>query len=339
MRFRWVWLTRGAWLTLGLLALVYLGYLTWPRPGPVGAGESAAKTGVAPPDAPPDEAGTKPIRIGWTAWADAEVVAGLVERLLERRMGYEVERVMADIGIQYQGVARGNLDLMLMAWLPVTHQNYWERVALDVVNLGPMYTRARLGWAVPNYIPREQLSSITDLRDREVQARIGGQIQGIDPGSGLMQVSERALRTYGLSRMKLVSSSGAAMTAAVARAVRRREWFVVTAWSPHWMFAKWDLRYLRDPKGALGGRERVHAIARSGFYQNYPPEVTEFLTRLFLPLKELEAAMLNASKTSVEQAVSDYIEAHPERVHYWVTGGFATDQERGPAAGPRGETP
>ena len=50
------------------------------------------------------------------------------------------------------------------------------------------------------------------------------------------------------------------MTAALRRAARRDEWIVVTGWSPHWMFAKWKLRYLEDPKGVLGGLERVHAL-------------------------------------------------------------------------------
>jgi glycine betaine/proline transport system substrate-binding protein len=88
------------------------------------------------------------------------------------------------------------------------------------------------------------------------------------------------------------------------------------------MFAKWKLRYLKDPRHGLGGRERIHALTRMGFYQDYPPEVTGFFTRMFLPLDQLEAAMLEASKTSVDKAVTDYIAQHPKRVHYWVTGKF-----------------
>lgn len=263
-----------------------------------------------------------PIRIGWTAWSDAEIVTNLAKRLLEQRMGYRVKLTMADIGIQYQGVASGDLDIMLMSWLPVTHQNYWKKVADKVVNLGPLYTRARLGWVVPDYVPKSELDSIPDLTKPDVRRRIDSKIQGIDPGSGLMQNSEKALKAYNLGGVTLVSASGAAMTAALGRAIRRKKWIVVTGWSPHWMFAKWKLRYLKDPKHALGGRERIHALARKGFYQDYPPDVTGFFVRMFLPLDQLEAAMLEASKTSVDKAVDDYIKAHPKRVHYWTTGRF-----------------
>jgi len=67
------------------------------------------------------------IRIGWTAWSDAEAVTQIARQVLEERLDYRVELVMTDIGLQYAGVARGNLDVMLMAWLPTTHKAYWDR--------------------------------------------------------------------------------------------------------------------------------------------------------------------------------------------------------------------
>lgn len=267
------------------------------------------------------QAADKPtLRIGWTAWSDAEVVTKLAKRILETRLDQPVKLVLLDIGIQYQGLANGDIDAMLMAWLPLTHKPYMDKVGKQVVNLGPLYTRARLGWVVPNYIPKNQLNSIADLKDRKVMRKLSKQIHGIDPGAGLMQASEKALKDYGLDRYRLISSSGAGMTAALTRAIKRKQWIVVTGWSPHWMFARWDLRYLEDPKGSLGGRERIHALVRKGFYQDFPVEVTEFLSRMFIPLDELEAIMARANDSSYEQAVEEYIKQHATKVDYWVTG-------------------
>ncbi len=267
----------------------------------------------------PAEAQDNRIRIGWTAWSDAEALTKLAERVLEDRMNYDVELVLADIGLQYQGLADGDLDAMLMSWLPLTHAAYMERVGDRIVPLGILYTGARLGWAVPAYVPEDQLGSIADLTNPEVRERLSGQIQGIDPGAGLMQASERAIEAYGLDGYDLVSASGAAMTAALDRAIRREQWIVVTAWSPHWMFSRHDIRYLDDPQGSLGGQERVHVMARQGFDQDYP-EATAFLARMSLPLDELEALMLQATETSYEEAVAAYIAEHPARVNYWATG-------------------
>ena len=261
----------------------------------------------------------EPIKIGWTAWSDAEFVTKLAARVIEDRYGREVELMQTDIAPQYQGLATGSIDVMLMSWQPDTHADYVERVGDKVFNLGLLYTRARLGWAVPNYIPESEVSSIADLAKPDVVEKLDGTITGIDPGAGLMRLSREAIEKYGLDGYELQVSSGAGMTAALQRAVRRDEWIVVTAWSPHWMFGAYDLRYLDDPEGVLGSFERVHAVAHIGFYQDNI-DVASFLSRMQIPIDDLQAAMYEAQETSYEEAVTNYIAANKARIDYWVTG-------------------
>ena len=263
------------------------------------------------------------INIGWTAWSSTEATTNLVKEILEKKMGYNVKLTMADIGIMYQGLAKGNMDFMLMAWLPKTHADYYKKVATKVANLGPFFLHARLGWVVPDYIPKSELNSIADLKKPEVAKKLDHKIIGIDPGAGLTRLSKKAVKEYGLSNYTLVTSSGAGMTAQLARAEHAKKWIVVTGWSPHWMFGKWKLRYLKDPKHALGGLERVNILARKGFYQEHP-DVVAFLCRLFIPLDQLQHMMFRASEIKgshpYQQAADEYIKAHPLLVHYWVTG-------------------
>lgn len=280
---------------------------------------AAIAMGAAALASAPGQAQEKKINIGWTAWSDAEAVTKLAQKLLQDRLGYKVELTLADIGIQYQAVASGKLDGMLMSWQPTTHQAYLEKVRKDIDDLGPMYTRAKLGWVVPAYVPEDQVKTIEDLKKPDVQKKLGGKIQGIDPGAGLMQASEKAIKEYKLDGYQLISASDAAMLAAVERATSRKEWIVATSWSPHWMFAKWDLRYLEDPKRTLGGLERVNKIVRKGFYQDHP-DVYEFLNRMVLPIGDVEKIMAEAQETSYEQAIDKYIKENEARVNYWVTG-------------------
>ena len=259
------------------------------------------------------------INIGWTAWSSTEATTNLVKEILEKKMGYNVKLTMADIGIMYQGLAKGSMDFMLMAWLPKTHADYYKKVCSDVANLGPLFLNARLGWVVPDYIPKSELSSISDLKKPEVAKKLDSKIIGIDPGAGLTRLSKKALKDYGLSNYTLVTSSGAGMTAQLARAEHNKKWIVVTGWSPHWMFGKWKLRYLKDPKHSLGGLERSNILARKGFYQEHP-DVVAFLSRMLIPLDDLQNMMLKASETSYKKAADEYIAAHPKLVNYWVTG-------------------
>ncbi len=258
------------------------------------------------------------IKIGWTAWSDAELVTKLAKRILEERMGYEVELLQTDIAPQYQGLATGSIDIMLMSWQPQTHEDYIKRVGGKVVNLGLLYTHARLGWVVPSYVSESDLKSIEDLKQPDVREELDGTITGIDPGAGLTRLSKKVIDEYDLD-YELQVSSGAGMTAALERAVRRKEWIVVTGWSPHWKFGAYDLRYLEDPKGVLGSFERIHAVARLGFYQDRV-KAAGFFSRMQLPIGDLQKAMYDAQETSYEEAVTRYIENNPERVDYWVTG-------------------
>ena len=270
----------------------------------------------------PGTASARPtLRLGWSPWADAEVVSLIAQSVIQQAYDVKVERVLADIGIQYASLARGDLDLMLMAWLPLTHRDYYRRVRERVVDFGSMYS-GRLGWVVPEYVPASELSAIPDLRDPSLADRFENRVQGIDPGSGLNQASAQALKIYRLNDMELVSSSSAAMTAVLDQAIRQQRWVMVTSWTPHWMFARYRLRFLQDPERVFGGIEWIHALGRPQLDLEMQ-DVAGFLTRFHLPDQEMSDLLLQANDRTAEAAVDDYIASHQERIRYWITGEIA----------------
>ncbi len=119
-------------------------------------------------------AAREPIRIGWTAWADGVFVTRLAARIIEAELDQPVELVRAGIAEQYQGIAAGRLDAMLMSWQPRTHGPYIRRITGRAEDLGALYTGGRLGWAVPAYVPRDAIASIADLDNADVRERLGG---------------------------------------------------------------------------------------------------------------------------------------------------------------------
>ena len=258
-----------------------------------------------------------PVKIGWAAWSDAEFVTKLAAKLIKDELGQDVKLVQTDVAPLYQGVSRGDLDAMMMAWLPATHADYYAKVKDDVTTLGTVYDGAKLGWVVPKYVPEDAIASIEDLKKAEVKDKLNGRIEGIDPGAGLTRLSEKAVGDYELEGYKLQISSEAGMLTTIDRAIRKKEWFVATSWSPHWMFGKYELRYIADPKGSLGEAEHVDVLARKGF-ENDNPQVAGFLSRMKLPVSDLEAAMFDAQETSYEEAVDKYIKEHPDQIKAWI---------------------
>ncbi|MGF9566455.1 glycine betaine ABC transporter substrate-binding protein [Neorhizobium sp. JUb45] len=260
---------------------------------------------------------TKTVKLGYAAWSDAEFVTKLAAKLMTDKLGQKVQLVQTDVAPLYQGVSRGDIDAMMMAWLPATHADYFDKVKNRVETLGTVYDGAKLGWVVPAYIPESEIASIEDLKKPEVQEKLSKAIQGIDPGAGLTRLSQQAVKDYALDDYKLQISSEAGMLTTVDRAMRGEKWFVATSWSPHWMFGKYKLRYIADPKKSLGEAEHVDILASKDF-KTENPEAAAFLSRMKLPLGDLEAAMFNAQETSYDEAVTKYIADHPDQVKTWV---------------------
>ena len=258
------------------------------------------------------------VRIGWTAWADAEIVSKMATIILQQGMDFDVELTLSDIAVQYRGIADGNLDAMLMSWQPATHDTYLDRYGPTLVDAGPLYTGARLGWAVPAYVPEAEIAAIADLADPAVRDRLDGTITGIDPGAGLMRLSREALDAYGLD-YALSEGSGPAMALQLGEAIEAGEWIVVTAWTPHWIFSEYDLRFLDDPQGVLGGAEAVHALVRVGFAEDQPA-VYGFFQRMELTLEQLQGLMAEARRSSARDAIYAFVQDNQDLVRYWMTG-------------------
>jgi glycine betaine/proline transport system substrate-binding protein len=260
----------------------------------------------------------EPIKITLTNWADTQAVVYTAKYVLETKLQQPVTLVNADIGIQYQGIARGDVDLMLGAWLPVTHGAYYTRYKNDMVDMGVIYSGAKIGWAVPDYVPENEVSSIADLNKPEVKSKLNGSIQGIEPGAGEMVASEKTLKEYDLSGYNLVRASEAGMLTALSRAYQSKSWIVATVWSPHWLWQKWKMRYLKDPKGTLGGDEQIHGFASKQFAGKYP-RADVFIRHFKLTLADVEAIELEGNATNDwNVAAKKFVDAHPEKVEEWL---------------------
>ena len=81
--------------------------------------------------------------------------------------------------------------------------------------------------------------------------------------------SEEAIPEYGLD-YEVVGSSTPTMLSEVERAVDREEPIVFTAWKQHWMFTAYGIRYLEDPKGAMGEAEQLSAMPARGSKRTPP---------------------------------------------------------------------
>jgi glycine betaine/proline transport system substrate-binding protein len=245
-------------------------------------------------------------------WADSVATTHVAAEVLQSQLGYEVKLKPVEAAIMWQGVARGDLDAALSAWLPATHGDYYDKLKDKVNLIGTNYTGAKIGLIVPDYV---DVQSIADLNQHKKAFQ--GQITGIDAGAGIMIRTEEAIKAYDLD-FNLMASSGPAMTIALARAEKQQKPIVVTGWIPHWMFAKWDLRFLEDPQQVFGEAETVYTVANPGL-ETKAAEAAGFLKNFAWTDKEIGAVMLAIDNGETpKKAASAWVAENPERVAEWL---------------------
>lgn len=146
------------------------------------------------------------------------------------------------------------------------------------------------------------------------------EIIGIEPGAGLMGLTNNALEDYQLGNWTLIEGSSAAMVAELQKAYNSQEPIIITGWSPHWMFTKFDLKYLDDPKGSFGGAESIHTIVRKGLEQD-APGAYKILNQFSWEPSDMEAVMVNITEgMDPTEAAENWIEANPDKVSEWIKG-------------------
>lgn len=281
-----------------------------------GLGLSLAAAGCAAEEPKEDESATvgkgQEIELAYVEW-DTEVAStNVIGKVLED-LGYDVTLTPLDNAVMWQAVASGDADAMVAAWLPATHGSQFEEYGDQMVNLGANLEGALVGLVVPEYM---DVDSIADLKDEAEMS-----ITGIEPGAGVVAATQTALEDYpNLKDWELETSSSGAMTVELGQAIQNEEDIVITGWSPHWMFATYDLKYLEDPEGSYGESETINTMAREGLEEDMP-EANQVLDQFNWTTEEMESIMLDISEgEDPEDAAETWIEENPDRVAEWTEG-------------------
>ncbi|ASK20398.1 MULTISPECIES: glycine betaine ABC transporter substrate-binding protein [unclassified Halomonas] len=252
------------------------------------------------------------VNLAYVEWSSEVASTNVVAAVLEQA-GFDVELTSLSAAAMFQALSTGDADAIVAAWLPTTHADYMERVGDNIEDLGMNLDGTKLGLVVPAYT---DVDSIADLNDNADS--FNGEIIGIDPGAGLMALSEEVVDTYDLG-LRLRSGSGATMTAALSSAINNEEDVVVTGWTPHWMFARFDLKYLEDPENVYGGAEQIHTVVRQGLKDDMPEAYAILDAFEWTPEQMGEVMLMNQEDDSDPyENAKQWVEDNQDVVEQWL---------------------
>lgn len=252
----------------------------------------------------------KTIVMGTMSWEDLVPITGITKQVLENA-GYTVKVVeFSEWGIAYAALSKGDVQV-LASQIDYAAADYWKKNKNKIEKLSPVSFGLYQGMAVPSYVDIDSIEQLNANADK-----LGNRIIGIEPGSGLMSDANNVVKAYDI-KLKLVEGSTSAMTAALKSAVDRKEWVAVTVWDPSWMTKKFDLKFLKDPKGVFPPLQGYYWIGHKGFAEANP-HARELMASVYVPITDITAmnAEVKDGKT-MDEAIKGWIDSHTDLVNRW----------------------
>jgi len=248
------------------------------------------------------------------------VTAAVVQEVLER-LGHRVEVRTGSHGEMFPLLGKGDIDILVAAWLPSGHAAYWEQYGKDSVQLATLYRGAQLYWSVPPYVPASQVSSVADLKKPEVAQRMVKVIRGTAPDSGLVIGSRKIMEKYQLDRegYELVPGKRDAWVAHLNENLAEQRWFVMPFFRPNYLNLVADLRMLDEPFNLLGEASDGALVAHRNFLARAPQRTAEMLARVHVGLDAVAQMdrMVNVGQMSARDAARAWMESNRSTVDGW----------------------
>ncbi|TPR52399.1 glycine betaine ABC transporter substrate-binding protein [Apilactobacillus micheneri] len=157
---------------------------------------------------------------------------------------------------------------------------------------------------------------------KKLGPQINYTVTGIDAGAGIMASTQNALKEYPLAKnnWQLQTSSTAAMTSTLSKAIKYKQPIVVTGWQPHWMFKKFPIKFLKDPKNVYGKAEQIHTIARIGLKKDNPGAYQLLKQFHWTPAQMSDVMLKTNAGVDPKKAADDFIKNNPKLVAEWTKG-------------------
>src|ERR687898_820934 len=260
--------------------------------------------------------GGKQLTLGYIDWDENVAVTNPTKVFLEEKIRYKVELQRSDEAVVkqvYMGVAEGELDAFQDVWIP-NQKEYLSEVEDDVEHLEPWFEgKTEQGMAVPYYMDVRSLSKLDNVGT--------DMINGIEPGSAVMpQINNKVIPGYQLD-MKLVESSTSAMLSELDKAYKLREPIVFFGWSPHWMNARYDIRYLKDPRdlqGDFNDSAEISSIVKENLSEE-DPVAYELIKSISLSKEQINQMETDINDAGDPEAgVKTWLEDNRSVVQPWI---------------------
>lgn len=336
---------RSLWALVLLSLLLTLALAACGGGGETAVQESATAEPEGAATMDPAAGGEKiAIKLAENPWSASMINANVAKILLEEQLGYPVEIVTIDENAQWPSLAAGDLTASLEVWPSGHAENVAQYIDGQgvVENGGPLGPVGKIGWWIPSYMVERNpaLATWEGFMDPAAAAEFAtaetgdlGQFLGGDPS--WVQYDGDIIRNLGLPLQVVFAGSEQAILAALDAAYSREEPILFYFYTPHSIFANYDLTEVALPEHT----EECYAKAESGGIDcDYPsdvlfkvfwagladaaPDAYTLLKNMSYPTEEQikMVASMDVDGKTAEEAAREWLEANESVWQAWLPG-------------------
>jgi glycine betaine/proline transport system substrate-binding protein len=197
------------------------------------------------------------VNIAINPWVGYEANAAVVAYLLEKKMGYTVDKKELKEEIAWQGFETGEVDVVLENW---GHDDLKKTYIEDkkvAVDLGPTGNKGVIGWYVPQWMA-DKYPDITDGKNLNKYADLfktsesKGKGQLLDGDPSFVTNDEALVSNLKLNYTVVFSGSEAAIIKAAQQATAQKKPLLFYFYEPQWLFAKEKYARIKLPEYTAG---------------------------------------------------------------------------------------
>jgi len=277
------------------------------------------------------------VNLAINPWVGYEADAAVVGYLLEKKMGYTVNKKNLKEEISWQGFETGEVDAVLENWghddLKKTYIEE-KKVAVEVGSTG---NKGIIGWYVPQWMA-DKYPDITDWNNLNKYADLfktsesKGKGQLLDGDPSFVTNDESLVKNLKLNYKVVYSGSEAAIIKAAQQATAQKKPLLFYFYEPQWLFSKEKYVRVKLPAYTAGCDADAKKIACD--YPEY--DLDKIVSKKFADTggaaydlvknfkwtnddQNLVAKYIAEDKMSAEAAAKKWVEANPDKVKAWLS--------------------
>jgi glycine betaine/proline transport system substrate-binding protein len=277
------------------------------------------------------------INIAVNPWVGYEANAAVVAYLAEKRLGCKVTKKEVDEQTAWQGLATGDVDVILENW---GHEDLKQKYIDEqrvAVRVGSSGNKGVIGWYVPPWM-KKTYPDITDHKQLNKYAQLfrtsesGDKGQILDGDPSYVTNDEALVKNLGLNYKVVYAGSELALIKAFRQAEEKKAPLIGYFFEPQWLHLDIELVKVDLPEHVPGCDVDTTKVACD--YPRY--ELDKIASKKFVDanspayrlVKNFEwtndeqnavASFIAKYKMSPDEAAKRWVEANPDRVDDWLT--------------------